>query len=263
LKRNTDTGFLYILGRVWHYFQYTIGLIVFIIAWQLISVRIGFIPTPYETLIRLGTVWSVPVAKVSMIMHVLISVRRVALALLIAIVLGIPLGILMGWNRVFRAVVWPVFETIRPIPPISLIPLFTLWMGTGEISRVAIIFFGVLMPITVNSTVGVEMIPILNVDVGRIFGAKKKDLLIDIILPSSIPAIFAGIRVALSSGWCVLLAAEMLGARSGLGYLIMQGSFNNDIGLSIVGMLMIGILGALFAIIFDFLERWLCPWLKN
>jgi len=243
--------------------QYTLGLIAFMIAWQSVSMRVGFIPTPYEIFIRLGTVWSTPVAKVSMIMHVLISMRRVALALLGAIAIGIPLGILMGWSRIFRAVVWPIFETLRPIPPISLIPLFTLWMGTGEISRVAIIFFGVLMPITVNSTVGVEMIPLLNIDVGRIFGARKRDLLVDIILPSSIPAIFAGIRVALSSGWCVLLAAEMLGARSGLGYLIMQGSFNNDIQLSIVGMLMIGVLGALFAIAFDFIERWLCPWLKD
>ena len=263
MKIKAERGPTFVIGRIWRYMQHTLGLIAFLLAWQALSVRTGLISTPYETLTRLGTVWSTPVAKVSMIMHVLISMRRVFLSIAGAIVIGIPLGIMMGWNQRFRAVVWPIFETIRPIPPISLIPLFTLWMGTGEISRVAIIFFGVLMPITVNSTVGVEMVPLLNIDVGRIFGASKKDMFIDVIWPSSIPAIFAGIRVSLSSGWCVLLASEMLGARSGLGYLIMQGSYNNDIELSIVGMLMIGLLGALFAVVFDCIERWICPWLKN
>jgi taurine transport system permease protein len=263
LKTKDKNSVLFILGRIWHYLQYTVGLIGFLVVWQVLAVNTGLVPTPFETLQRLGTVWATPVAKVSMISHVLISMQRVFLALLVAIVVGIPLGVMLGWNRKFRAVIWPIFETIRPVPPIALIPLITLWMGTGEFSRVFIIFFGVLMPITVNSTVGVEMVPPLNIDVGRIFGASRKDLLFDIIWPSSIPAIFAGIRVSLSAGWCVLLAAEMLSARSGLGFLIMQGSYNNDIELSIVGMFMIGILGALFAVLFDILERWLCPWLKK
>ena len=263
MKTTAKGSNLHALGRFWHYMQYTIGLILFLIVWQVLSVQTGLISTPFETLIRLGTVWTTPVAKVPMIMHVLISMERVAIALLLAIIIGIPLGIMMGWNQKFRNAVKPIFEVLRPIPPIAIIPLFTLWLGTGEVSRVAIILFGVVMPITVNATVGVEMVPPLNVYVGRIFGASKKDLLVDIIWPSSIGAIFAGIRVALGSGWCVLLASEMLGARSGVGFLIMQGSYNNDVTLSIVGMVMIGILGALFAVVFDYLERWLCPWLKK
>jgi taurine transport system permease protein len=119
------------------------------------------------------------------------------------------------------------------------------------------------MPITINSNVGVDMVPPINIDVGRIFGASKKNLLFDIVLPSSIPAILAGVRVALSAGWCVLLAAEMISARSGIGFLIMNGSNNGDIGLSIVGMILLGLLGALFAVAFDVIERWLCPWLKK
>lgn len=89
------------------------------------------------------------------------------------------------------------------------------------------------------------------------------DMLFDVVLPSSLNAIFAGIRTALGGGWMVLLASEMLGAREGIGFLIMQGSSANDLTLAIVGMVMIGAFGALFAYGFDFLERWLCPWKRK
>ena len=119
------------------------------------------------------------------------------------------------------------------------------------------------MPIVVNSYAGVGMIPPLNFDVGRSLGASSRDMLFDIVLPSSLSAIFAGIRTALGTGWMVLLAAEMLAAKSGIGFLIMQGSNANDLELAIVGMFMIGIFGALFAYGFDYVERWLCPWKRD
>lgn len=250
-------------STLWLYFQSIIGIIIFLILWHLLAVDTGLVSTPWETLQRFFTIWSEPVAKVSMVEHVLVSLGRVLLALLLACVIGIPLGVALGWNPKFRAVVKPIFETIRPVPPIAWIPLFTLWMGTGEVPRVLLVFIGVLMPIVTNATVGVEMVPALNIDVARIFGADKRKILFDIVLPSSTPAIMAGIRVALGSGFAVLLAAEMLSARSGIGFLITQGSDYNDLELSIVGMVMLGIFGALFTVAFDYIERKLCPWLKR
>jgi ABC-type nitrate/sulfonate/bicarbonate transport system permease component len=189
--------------------------------------------------------------------------KRILTALGISIVIGVPFGVAMGWNRLFRAIFKPLFEIIRPVPPIAWVPLFTLWFGTGEGSRVMIIIMGVFMPITINSYAGVTMIPEIDFDVGRIFGAKSSNMLFDIVLPASLDAIFAGIRTALGGGWMVLLASEMLAAKSGIGFLIMQGSNANDLELAIVGMFMIGILGALFAYGFDYLERWLCPWKRR
>lgn len=118
-----------------------------------------------------------------------------------------------GLEQTFRAIFKPLFEVIRPVPPIAWVPLFTLWFGTSEFSRVAIITMGVFMPIVINSYSGVVMVPEINFQVGRVFGARSMDMLFDVVLPSSLNAIFAGIRTALGGGWMVLLASEMLGAR--------------------------------------------------
>jgi len=119
------------------------------------------------------------------------------------------------------------------------------------------------MPIVVNSYSGVAMVAPTYIEVGRVFGAKNKDLMFDIVLPHSLDAIFAGIRTGIGGGWMVLLAAEMLAAKSGIGFLIIQGSNSNDLTLAIVGMVLIGMLGALFAYGFDFLELRLCPWKRR
>ena len=259
LLQNKSPGY-----KIIYYLAPSFVLIVFVLLWHMAATggRI-LLPTPFATLKRLITIWNSNIAKEPMIVHVWVSIRRILSALGAAVLLGIPFGVAIGWNKTFRAVFKPIFEILRPIPPISWVPLLTLWIGTGELPRVMIIFIGVLMPIVVNSYSGVYMVPPLNIDVGRSFGATSRDMLFDIVLPSSLDAIFAGIRTAVGGGWMVLLASEMLAAKSGIGFLIMQGSNANDLELAIVGMIMIGILGAMFAYGFDFLQRWLCPWKRS
>lgn len=250
--------------KIFYYASPSFLLIAFVILWQIVATNgKTVLPTPYEVLDRLITVWGSTIAKKPMIYHVWVSMRRILIALGISVVVGIPFGIAMGWNKMFRAIFKPVFEIIRPIPPIAWVALVTLWFGTGEISRIIIIIMGVFMPIAINSYAGVIMVPELNFYVGKVFGAKSTDMLFDVVLPSSLDAIFAGVRTALGGGWMVLLAAEMLAAKSGIGFLIMQGSNSNDLELAIVGMFMIGIFGAAFAYGFDFLERWMCPWKRK
>ena len=252
------------LYKIVYYIGPYLLIAAFLLLWNSVaSTGKTLLPAPVETLKRLVTIWSGNVAKHPMIYHVWISMRRVLMALLVSVVVGIPFGIAMGWNRMFLAIFKPLFEVIRPVPPIAWVPLFTLWFGTNEFSRVAIITMGVFMPIVINSYSGVVMVPEINFQVGKVFGAKSTDMLFDVVLPSSLNAIFAGVRTALGGGWMVLLASEMLGAREGLGFLIMQGSSANDLALAIVGMVMIGLFGALFAYGFDFLERWLCPWKRK
>ena len=259
LIQNKSLGY-----KILHYLSPSFVLIAFMLLWHMTAVGgETMLPTPVATLRRLATIWTSIIAREPMIVHVWVSIRRILTALGVALLFGVPFGVTLGWNKTFRAIFMPVFEIIRPIPPISWVPLLTLWLGTGEIPRVAIIFIGVLMPIVVNSYAGVSMVPPLNIDVARSFGANRREMLFDIVLPSSLGAIFSGIRTAVGTGWMVLLAAEMLAARSGIGFLIMQGSNANDLELAIVGMFMIGILGASFAYGFDFLERWLCPWKRS
>jgi len=250
--------------RMFYYISPALALVAFLVLWHIVAVSgKTLLPTPFDTFQRLIIVWGTTISHQPMIAHVAISVQRIVIALAVAVLFGVPFGVALGWNKTFRAIFKPVFEIIRPVPPIAWVPLVTLWFGTGEIPRMIIIFMGVLMPIVVNSYSGVAMVPSLNTDVGRAFGANSVDMLFDIVLPSSLGAIFAGIRTAVGTGWMVLLAAEMLAAKSGIGFLIMEGSNNNDLELAIVGMVMIGILGSLFAYGFDFLERWLCPWKRS
>ena len=256
-----ERGALY---KLFYYLGPCLLIIAFLLLWQgIASGGKTTLPTPAAALERLVTIWSGDIAKHPMIYHVGISMRRVLTALIFSVAVGVPFGIAMGWNKTFRAIFKPLFEVIRPVPPIAWVPLFTLWFGTSEFSRVAIITMGVFMPIVINSYSGVVMVPEINFQVGRVFGARSMDMLFDVVLPSSLNAIFAGIRTALGGGWMVLLASEMLGAREGIGFLIMQGSSANDLTLAIVGMVMIGAFGALFAYGFDFLERWLCPWKRK
>jgi len=254
-------------GPVYKFFYYVgpiLLIIAFLLGWNSVSAAGNvMLPSPAEALERMITIWSGNVAKHPMTYHVGISMRRVLTALIFSVVVGVPFGIAMGWNKTFRAIFKPLFEVIRPVPPIAWVPLFTLWFGTSEFSRVAIITMGVFMPIVINSYSGVIMVPEINFQVGKVFGAKSTDMLFDVVLPSSLNAIFAGIRTALGGGWMVLLASEMLGAREGIGFLIMQGNSANDLTLSIVGMVMIGFFGMLFAYAFDYLERWLCPWKRK
>lgn len=250
-----------VIYKICYYVFPFISIIAFLLGWLIISNNPGsLLPSPVEVFNRLIKVFMGPVAKKPMLEHIGVSLKRVFGSLAIAIFIGVPFGVSLGWNKLFRAFLKPIFEIIRPIPPIAWVPLVTVWFGTGEIPKMVIIFLGVFMPIVVNSYAGVEMVPPLNFDVGRIFGAKKQQLLFDVVLPSSLSAIFAGIRTALGTGWMVLLAAEMVSARSGLGFLIMQGSNANDLALSIVAMVFIGLMGAMFAYGFDYVERWLCPW---
>lgn len=252
------------LYKVCHYLFPLMSLTGFVLLWFLSANTEGSsMPTPLEAWQRMIEVFSAPVAKTPMVMHIWISFQRVFGSLIVAILVGVPFGIFLGWSDTFRGIFKPLFEIVRPIPAIAWVPLITLWFGVGEIPKMVIVFMGVVMPIVVNAYTGVIMIPQLNLDVAKIFGAKRHQILIDVVLPSSVGSIFAGIRTALSIGWMVLLAAEMISAQSGLGFLITRGSGNGDLALAIVAMLFIGIIGALFSYGFDYVERWLCPWQKK
>ncbi len=252
------------LGYKTCYFTFPVlSLVLFVLGWMSVSGGATGVPSPAEVFERLIETFQGPVAKTPMIGHIGISLGRVFSALLIAVATGVPFGIMLGWNSTFRGLFKPIFEILRPIPAIAWVPLVTVWFGVGEIPKILVVYLGVVMPIIVNSYAGVMMVPQINLDVGKTFGASKRALLYDVVLPSSVDAIFAGVRTALSVGWMVLLAAEMISAQSGLGFLITRGSNAGDLALTIVAMLFIGIAGALFSYGFNYLERWMCPWKRK
>ena len=135
-----------------------------------------------------------------------------------------------------------------------------MWYGIGEFPKVLIVFIGALMPIVINTYTGIKMVDSAILDMGRVFNATNRQLLFEIALPSAVPVIFAGIKTALGVGWMVVLAAEMIGAKAGVGFLITRGMEYFDVALIIVGMLSIGIIGALLSVVTDYIERLVVPW---
>lgn len=238
-----------------------ISIVLFICLWVAVSSGPDhIIPSPAEVLARAQRLLEKPINKVSLWGHIWASLRRVLIGLAFACITGIPLGLLIGWNRTCREILKPIFDLIRPIPALAWIPLMTIWFGIGESSKIVLIYLGTLMPILVNTYVGVSMIPQLNIDVARVFGASQPQIVSNIVLPSALSAIMAGVKTALGTGWIVVLAAEMISADTGLGFMIIRGSNVADLALVIFAMLIIGIVGALLSTFLTFAERKLCPW---
>ena len=159
------------------------------------------------------------IASGELLYNLLASLRREATAFLFAVT-AIPLGMAMGWWRVVYNQVNPVMEILRPIPPLAWIPLSILWFGLGDEQNEFIIFLGMFFPILVNTIVGVKNIEPNLVRAARSLGAPERKVLWRIVLQGALPQIITGVRIGLGVGWMALVAAELVGANSGLGFLI-------------------------------------------
>lgn len=190
----------------------------------------------------------------------LASLEVAIVGLLLAIVTGVPIGLLMGWYKGFRKFIKPVFEILGPIPPISWIPLTILWLGIGIKAKAFIIFFAAFIPCVINSATGIEQTNKTLINVAKTCGASNVEIFFKVGIPSALPIMFAGIRVALGNAWATLVAAEMLAANSGLGYMILMGRNYARADIVILGMVLIGALGALFTGTLGFIERRVIKW---
>ncbi len=238
------------------------SICVFVMIWMLAhGSKPRLVASPVEVVQRAIKLCQKPISGYYLWGHMLASIRRILIALALAVIVGVPLGILIGWNPYISGTLGTLFELVRPIPALAWIPLFVMWMGLSETPKIVMVFMGALMPIVVNSYTGVRLVSPLYLDVGKMFNCtKNSQMLINIVVPAALPAIFAGFRGATSIAWMVVLAAEMLGADSGLGFLINRGMNVFDIPLIMTGMAMIGILGALLAVLTNYIEGRICPW---
>lgn len=242
-------------------------LAVFILIWQLIStVGLRFnpqldvmLPPPTAVLSAAQDLY----ARGVLFTHIFASLQRVIVAVAFAAVLGIPLGLAMGWFARFRAVVDPVIEFIRPIPPLAWIPLSILWFGIGDLQIEYIIFLAAFFPVVLNSMAGARDTDTHMVRAGLSLGAGPYDLFRTVLLPGALPNIFTGVRIALGFGWMALVAGELVAAPSGLGYLINNARtiFRSDYIL--LGMVLIGALGLMLDFLMQQLVKFVMPWNKR
>lgn len=237
----------------------------FVVLWGLVSLNVDpdFLPSPLKVWQEFVRLFNHPVGGTTILGHVGFSLRRVLIAFGLAVLLGLPLGLLMGWNRTCEEIVAPIFEVLRPIPPIAWIPIAILWLGVAEGSKIFICFVGAFVIMILNSYTGMRYVDPLLIDAARSFGASRSQQFFNVAVPACMPSIFAGVQNSLSMAWMCVLAAEMVGAREGVGYIIIQGMDLNKSSMILVGMVLIGIVGSLLAATLRCAERLLCPWRRE
>jgi len=183
------------------------------------------------------------------------SLRRVAVGFTVAALLGIPLGLTLGWYSNAAQVVNPLIQILRPISPIAWIPLAIVWFGIGDAAAMFLIFLSAVFPITVTAMNGVRNIPSVYRRSGRNFGLTPAELLTRIVFPATLPQIIVGLRIALGIAWLVVVAAEMIAVDSGLGYLVIDArNSGKRYDLVVAAMLIIGLIGFVLDRLFRRLE---------
>lgn len=199
-------------------------------------------PTPWKVvtgtieLVKDGTLW----------MHIGSSLMRVASGFLLAVIVAVPLGLWMGWVKGAFVTLNPLFQILRPISPIAWIPIAILWFGVGNASPIFLIFISSVFPMIVQTTVGVHTIERRYLRAAENFGVSRATLFRQVVIPAVLPQVLIGMRIGLGVAWLVVVAAEMIALRSGLGYLIMDSrNAGNRYDLVIAGMIIIGLIGLL------------------
>lgn len=187
--------------------------------------------------------------------HAWVSVQEAFTGYFLALLFGIPLGLLMGWFTTVRGLTRPIFELIRPIPPIAWIPLTIFWFGIGIPGKIFIIWIAGIVPCVINSYTGVKMTNPTLIQMARTYGASDWQIFTKICVPSALPMVFGALQIALAYCWVNLVGAELLAADAGLGFLITMGRRLALPDMVVLGMVCVGLTGAFIGVIIDFFER--------
>jgi NitT/TauT family transport system permease protein len=213
-------------------------------AWWIIvaATRSVIFPTPWQVvtgtgeLVQNGVLWE----------HIGASLFRVGSGFLLAVAFAVPLGLWMGWVRGAFATLNPIFQMLRPISPIAWIPIAILWFGVGNASPIFLIFISSVFPMVVQTTSGVHTIERRYLRAAGNFGVSRTTLFRRVVIPAALPQVIVGMRIGLGVAWLVVVAAEMIALRSGLGYLIIDSrNAGNRYDLVIAAMIIIGLIGLL------------------
>jgi NitT/TauT family transport system permease protein/sulfonate transport system permease protein len=221
--------------------------------------HIFIFPSPIEVL----EAFIAQLQQRTLVIDVLMSLQRVILGFVFATVIAIPLAVFCGHNRLFGGFVKPFIEILRPIPPIAWIPIAILIFGLGDMSAYFIVFMGAFFPIFTNSFWGINSLPIIYQNVASSFEIKRFIFIKDILLKFSLPYIFTGLKIGIGMAWMSVIAAELIGAQSGLGYFIQMNRLLLRIDNVVLGMILIGIIGYSLIKILSILEEVFMPWIKK
>ena len=239
-------------------------IVVLLSLWGLVSgmrlVAPLFLPTPSEVVTQFVAVFQDGYANATLAQHLSASLIRISLAAAIALALAVPIGLAMGLNRWAKGVFDPPIEFYWPLPPLSYLPLMIIWLGIGETSKIALLALAMFAPICLSAQAGVRSVPLERVNAALSLGATRWQLFRHIVLPSALPEILTGLRIALGVGWGTLVAAELIASTRGIGYMIMSASNFLATDVVFVGIAVIAACAFVFSYALRRLETVLVPW---
>ncbi|AZO65280.1 MULTISPECIES: ABC transporter permease subunit [unclassified Mesorhizobium] len=251
-------------GRVSARVVSTVTILAVLAAWAL-SARLQlvspvFLPSPAAVWIKFIAVVRDGFVDATLVQHIVASLGRVFAALVAAIIVGVPVGLAIGTSVIGRGIFDPLLEFLRPIPPLAYLPLVIIWFGIGEPSKILVIAIAMLAPVALSTASGVRGVSQERVNAARSLGATRAQVIRHVILPSALPSILTGLRIALGAGWSTLVAAELVAATRGLGFMIQSAAQFLVTDVVVMGILVIAAIAFVLEFIIRRLERALVPW---
>ncbi|MEZ5729131.1 MAG: ABC transporter permease subunit [Burkholderiaceae bacterium] len=241
-----------------------ITAVVLLLLWWVATtfgwIRPLFLPSPQAIASKFWDVATDGFANHTLLEHVGISALRVFGALLLAMATAIPVGLAMGMSRVARGIFDPPIEFYRPVPPLAYLPLMIVWFGIGELSKVLLIYFAIFAPLAIGTRSGVRSAAIEQVHAAYSLGASRWQVLSQVILPAALPEIITATRIGMGVGWTTLVAAEMVAATDGIGFMVLSASQFLQTSTVIMGIVIIALIAYAFDYLMRLAERRLVPW---
>ena len=237
------------------------AIFLWFLATNLEWVKPLFLPSPQELASTVFDMVANGYRGVSLQEHILVSLARALIAFAIAAIVGIPLGIVMGFSPTLNAILDPFVQFFRPLPKLALIPLVILWFGIGELAKFILIFMATFLTVVVSAAASVRGVPENRLRVARALGANSYQLFRYVILPSVLPDLFIGMRVGMGIGWTTLIAAEMIAATSGVGWMVLNASSYLRTDVVLLGVVILGGTGYLLDILVVTVQRRAVPWI--
>ncbi|EPJ3205555.1 taurine ABC transporter permease TauC [Salmonella enterica subsp. enterica serovar Derby] len=240
-------------------------LVVILVVWwtvaalQLISPL--FLPAPGQVLQKLITIAGPQgFMDATLWQHLAASLARIVIALLAAVLLGVPVGIAMGLSPTIRGILDPIIELYRPVPPLAYLPLMVIWFGIGETSKILLIYLAIFAPVAMSALAGVRSAQQVRVRAAQSLGASRAQVLWFVILPGALPEILTGLRIGLGVGWSTLVAAELIAATRGLGFMVQSAGEFLATDVVLAGIAVIAVIAFILELGLRALQRRLTPW---
>lgn len=256
-------NFNYELSRTSYFFLGSLSFIILLIGWHFLVdfglVKEYFLPSPktvYSGLINLFL-------EDNFLIDIKASFYRVSIGYMLAVIFAIPIGMLIGSFKFFEALIEPLNNFIRYTPLPAFIPLIILWVGIGDLNQITIIFLGVFWSLIVLVADAVSNVPRQLIEIAQTLGTNRRKILISVIFPSALPGIYDSLRVAIGWAWSSLILAEIVGANTGIGHMIMESQRFLRTSNVIAGIILVGVIGLLFDYLFKILYKPLFPWTEK